>query len=183
MKKRWGVTKLCSCTLKQAGILGSSCTTSCQYQTNSREQKDPLYFLAAVWALLLWEYAEVDTVQIGVQEIFSSSTGSVKKQRMRLLTSSRSRTRGVSELLEPERWSVSNVSEGHCPYFNTGIVLYHGQGKEEVATLDSSDRRRRVQKDLVDGEQQEEVFPHHLLLSTSLLKKISLLTVSMCTDL
>lgn len=164
-EKRWGVTKLSSCTLKKAGILKSCSCSSCENQTDSLEQKDPLYFLAVVWALLLWEFAEVDTVQIGVRDIFSSSAGRVKKQHMRLLAASRSQTKSVNELLNAKGWSVSNVSEGHCPYFNTGIVLCHGQGEKNVAALDCLDR---VQEFIAEGEQDEEVFLHLSLPNMSL---------------
>jgi hypothetical protein len=147
-EKRWGVTKLSSCTLRKAGILRSCSCSACENQTSSLEQKDHLYFLATVWALLLWEFAEVDTVQIGVHDISSSSAGSLKKQHMRLLATSRSHTKSINELFKAEGWSVSTVGERHYPYFNTGIVLYHGHGEKNSAALNC----------LNEGEQVEEVF-------------------------
>ncbi|KFY08363.1 hypothetical protein V492_06294 [Pseudogymnoascus sp. VKM F-4246] len=164
-EKRWGVTKLSSCTLRKAGILSSCSCSSCENQTNGVEQKDPLYFLAVVWALLLWEFAEVDTVQIGVHDILSSQAGRMKKQHMRLLASSRSQTKTINELLTGKGWSVSNVSESHYPYFNTGIALYHSQGEKNVAVLDCLDRTRTAQEFITEGEQEEEVCDMTLVLN------------------
>ncbi|KAJ6078878.1 hypothetical protein N7467_008631 [Penicillium canescens] len=139
-KTHWGRTKLCTCTLEAAGILSSSsCPPSCPNQGQEpnpslkAEQKDPLCFLATVWALILWEYAEVDTVQIGVHQTTGPFTArSAEKRHMKLLASARSRTGAASDLFHIERWSVSNVNLSYYPYFNTGVALYHGQDEEAV---------------------------------------------------
>ncbi|OAF58045.1 hypothetical protein VC83_05193 [Pseudogymnoascus destructans] len=156
-KKRWGVTKLSSCTLRKAGILRSCSCSACENQTSSLEQKDLLYFLATVWALLLWEFAEVDTVQIGVHNIFSSSAGSVKKQHMRLLATSRSQTKTVNELFKAEGWSVYNMDERHYPYLIRGLYF-------------NMVRKMRL-NGLPKGEQGEEVCLHLSLPNMSLVKK------------
>jgi hypothetical protein len=86
-----------------------------------------------VWALILWEYAEVDTVQIGVHQTTGPFTArSAEKQYMKLFASARSRTGAASDLFHIERWSVSNVNLSYYPYFNTGVALYHGQDEEAV---------------------------------------------------
>lgn len=155
-EKGWQMTKLSSCTLRKAGVLRSCSCSSCENQTNGLEQKEPLYFLAAVWALLLWEFAEVDTVQIGVHDIVSPAER-VEKQSMRLLAASRRQTKAVNGLLKAEGWSVSNVSENHCPYFNTGIVLYHGQAEKNIPGLYCYGTRM-VQGLIASGQQNEQVF-------------------------
>lgn len=155
-EKRWQMTKLSSCTLAKARIPRSCSCSSCEGQANVLEQKDPLYFLAVVWALLLWEFAEVDTVQIGVHDMFSPA-GRVEKQNMRLLAASRSQTKAVNGLLKAEGWSVSNVGKSHCPYFNTGIVLYHGQAEKNIPVLDCYGTRM-VQGLIENGQQNEQVF-------------------------
>jgi hypothetical protein len=136
----WGRTKLCTCTLEAAGILpSSSCAPSCPNQDQEltpslkAEQKDPICFLATVWALILWEYAEVDTVQIGVHQTTGPLTArSAEKQHMKLFASARSRMGAASDLFHIEGWSVSNVNLSHYPYFNTGVALSHGQDEEAV---------------------------------------------------
>lgn len=135
------------------------------------EQKDPLYLLATVWALLLWKFAEVDTVQIGVHHIFSSSDESVKKQHMRLLASTRSQIKTVNELSKPEGWTISNISEGHYPYFNTAVVLYNSQGEKNAAALGCLDGAKAAQELFLEGEHDEEVFLSHSLPNMSLLRK------------
>ncbi|KFY19406.1 hypothetical protein V491_04456 [Pseudogymnoascus sp. VKM F-3775] len=138
-EKRWQMTKLSSCTLAKAGIPRSCSCSSCEGQANGLEQKDPLYLLAIVWALLLWEFAEVDTVQIGVHDMFSPA-GRVEKQNMRLLAASRSQTKAVNGLLKAEGWSVSNA-EKNIPvldYYGTRMVqglIENGQQNEQACDI------------------------------------------------
>jgi hypothetical protein len=166
----WGRTKLCTCTLEAAGILpSSSCAPSCPNQGQEpnpslkAEQKDPLCFLATVWALILWEYAEVDTVQIGVHQTTGPYTArSAEKQHMKLFASARSRTGAASDLFHIEGWSVSKVNLSHYPYFNTGVTLYHGQNEEAVNDMgekeiaEQSVARKSHQIDEGTEEEEEE---------------------------
>ena len=134
-KTHWGRTQLCTCTLKAVGIIpSSSCKASCPNQDKEpnwspkAQQKDPLCFLATVWALILCEYAEVDIVQIGVCQTPGPLTaGNAAKQSMKLFSSAPSQMGSISELFHLEGWSVSSVSQSHYPYFNTGLAIYQGQ--------------------------------------------------------
>ncbi|KAG0155453.1 hypothetical protein PDIDSM_1030 [Penicillium digitatum] len=157
----WGRTKLSTCTLEEVGILPSSpCKSSCLNQGQEPDQniiarqKDPLYFLATVWALVLCEYAEVDIVQIGgYQACGSFTTEGAEKQNMKLLASAPRRTESVSELFCLEGWSVSNVNQTHFPYFNTGVAIY--QGRDREAGIDAAENRIAGESGIA-GEGEEE---------------------------
>ncbi|GIJ83208.1 nonribosomal peptide synthase [Aspergillus pseudoviridinutans] len=136
--KPWGVTNLCSCALKQAGIFYSSpCSPCCLNSVPTSKQRDPLFYLATIWALLLWEYAEVDTAHVGIQEISFCTDERGLKKHMKLLAASRSQNTTLYQLCKGKGWSLSNGTPDHFPYFNTGIVLYHGSSRPDTPESDS----------------------------------------------
>ncbi|EAW07086.1 nonribosomal peptide synthetase fmqA [Aspergillus clavatus NRRL 1] len=134
--KLWGVTNLCSCALQQAGIFDSSSCSSCLNSIPTSKQRDPIFFLATIWALLLWEYAEVETAHVGVQEISSSADDTGSKKHMRLLGAPRSPNLTLAQLSRGKGWSVSKGNRNHFPYFNTGIVVYRNSSRPDTPESD-----------------------------------------------
>jgi hypothetical protein len=147
--KPWAVTSLCSCALKQAGIFYSSpCSPCCLNNVPTSKQRDPLFYIATIWALLLWEYAEVDTAQVGIQEISSPTDERGRKKHMKLLAASRSQNTTLYQLSNGKGWSLSEGTPDHFPYFNTGIVLHHGSSRPDTP-----------ESDFLTADNDEEVYP------------------------
>ncbi|RHZ49214.1 nonribosomal peptide synthetase fmqA [Aspergillus thermomutatus] len=94
----------------------------------------PRYFVAAVWALLLWRFAEVDTVQMGLKEIPATAEKDILdaglKKGMKVLAASRRRIALLNELFQEDTWSISDADPTRYSYFDTGIVLCRGNSQD-----------------------------------------------------
>ncbi|GFF57195.1 nonribosomal peptide synthetase 12 [Aspergillus udagawae] len=155
--KPWAVTSLCSCALKQAGIFYSSpCSPCCLNNVPTSKQRDPLFYIATIWALLLWEYAEVDTAQVGIQEISPPTDERGRKKHMKLLAASRSQNTTLYQLSNGTGWSLSKGTPDHFPYFNTGIVLHHGSSRPDTP-----------ESDVLTAENDEETCDLILVIDTT----------------
>ncbi|KAF7155563.1 hypothetical protein CNMCM5623_008105 [Aspergillus felis] len=93
-------------------------------------KQDPRYFIAVAWALVLWCFADVDTVQIGMSEIPATDERKLVraglKRRMKLLAASRTPVNAINKLLQEKGWVISDVTLTQISDFNTGIVPYQG---------------------------------------------------------
>lgn len=136
----WRVTEL-AISSGEKGL--KLCRTTCP-----TAGADPRYLAAAAWALLLWRFAEVDTVQIGLQDIPPGANEDILeaglKRGMKVLAASRRQVQLLNELWQGDTWSISDADPTCYSYFDTGIVICRGNSQDCLAKCRSPNQLRKA---------------------------------------
>ncbi|KAL5363806.1 hypothetical protein BJX96DRAFT_178400 [Aspergillus floccosus] len=128
-------------------------------------KRDPRYFMTLVWALVLWRFADTETVQIGMNKLTAKGEGELVnaglKRRMKLLAASSMAVSAIDELLQEEAWTIRDALETQYADFNTGIVLYEGCPNRELDTVSLLKELYKMDDEICDLMLISELGPGH----------------------